>query len=290
MKVKYHDKLEQDYHYCEAIIKQHSRSFYYAFKQLPKQKARAVFAIYAFCRMADDSVDKAGSKEEQEKAINRLRHELYLFEQHEERDTPLWRALRDVFNHYDMSLQPFYDQLSGQKMDIHFRSPLTMKDVEEYSYYVAGSVGLMLLPIIASEAKVDLRHHSVNLGVAMQLTNMLRDVGEDYFQNGRIYLPAMELKNEGYSAEDLDQLTINDGFIRVWEKMAIRAEELYDSFHDAILYYDNDSQFPVLLSAKVYRGIIQAVRNNQYDCLQRRNYVSPVDMQRIYRATKEKVV
>lgn len=289
MKVKNLNRLEEDYRYCEDIIKRHSKSFYYAFKRLPKQKARAVFAIYAFCRLADDSVDNSSTKEEQELALNGLRQDLFLFEQHEEKDHPLWRALRDVFNRYDMSLQPFYDQLFGQRMDIYFRSPETMEEVEEYSYYVAGSVGLMLLPIIASEAEVDLREHSVNLGIAMQLTNMLRDVGEDYFDNGRIYLPMLELEKEGYTTKELHQQQINPGFIRVWEKMAVRAEELYDIFSGEILYFDEDSQFPVLLSAQIYRGIIQAVRDHKYDCLKRRNYVSPIVMKRIYQETKGKV-
>ncbi|CDO02568.1 Dehydrosqualene synthase [Oceanobacillus picturae] len=289
MKVKNLNRLEEDYRYCEDIIKRHSKSFYYAFKRLPEHKARAVFAIYAFCRLADDSVDNSSTKEEQELALNGLRQDLYLFEQQEEKDHPLWRALRDVFNRYDMSLQPFYDQLFGQRMDIYFRSPETMEEVEEYSYYVAGSVGLMLLPIIASEAAVDLREHAVNLGIAMQLTNMLRDVGEDYFHNGRIYLPMLELEKEGYTTKELDRQQINPGFIKVWEKMAVRAEALYDTFSEEIHYYDEDSQFPVLLSAQIYRGIIQAVRDHNYDCLKRRNYVSPIVMKRIYQETKGKV-
>ncbi|WP_042224761.1 phytoene/squalene synthase family protein [Oceanobacillus manasiensis] len=289
MKVKNLNRLEEDYRYCEDIIKRHSKSFYYAFKRLPEQKARAVFAIYAFCRLADDSVDNSSTKEEQELALNGLTQDLYLFEQYEEKDHPLWRALRDVFNRYDMSLQPFYDQLFGQRMDIYFRAPETMEEVEEYSYYVAGSVGLMLLPIIASEAEVDLREHSVNLGIAMQLTNMLRDVGEDYFENERIYLPMLELEEEGYTTKELNQRQINSSFIRVWEKMAVRAEELYDIFSEEILHFDEDSQFPVLLSAEIYRGIIQAVRDHHYDCLKRRNYVSPIVMKRIYQEIKGKV-
>ncbi len=99
------------------------------------------------------------------------------------------RALRHVFNTFDMDIQPFYDQLTGQEMDIHFSSPKTLQQLEEHSYYVAGSVGLMLLPIIATENQQYLKKTAVDLGLAMQITNILRDIGEDFYQKNRIYLP-----------------------------------------------------------------------------------------------------
>lgn len=279
-------RLERDYRYCEEVIRKNSKSFYYAFLRLPKEKANAVFAIYAFCRLADDSVDLGGTKEEKLKALRQLKEELKLFERGEEPDSPLWRALRDVFDRYEMNIAPFFDQLIGQEMDVDFSVPKTMGNVEEYSYYVAGSVGLMLLPILASEAVMDLKEKAVSLGVAMQITNILRDVGEDYQDNGRIYLPESELELVSYSEADLREGRINPGFISVWEKMASRAEELYKDFQEGIDYFDADSRYQVLLSARIYRGILDAVRQNGYDCFKKRNFVSAVEMQRIQLATK----
>ncbi|MFD9626688.1 phytoene/squalene synthase family protein [Peribacillus muralis] len=279
-------QLDKDYRYCEDIIKQNSKSFYFAFLGLPKEKANAVYAIYAFCRIADDSVDMGGARADKINALNRINQELSLFQEKKELDHPLWRALRDVFTRYKMDIQPFFEQLKGQRRDIDFTVPQTMGQVEEYSYYVAGTVGLMLLPIIASESEQDLTQQAISLGVAMQITNILRDVGEDYRKNNRIYLPLSEMETESYTESDIKNARINVGFIRIWEKMARRAEELFDEFQEGVQYFDKDSQFQVLLSARLYRGILNAVRDNKYDCFLKRNYISPVEMEQIQQETK----
>lgn len=266
--------IAEDYAYCEAIIQKHSKSFYYAFSKLPKEKANAVYAIYAFCRLADDSIDEAETREEQSEALTFLTNELNRFEQERDPDHPIWRALRDVFDRYEMSIEPFYDQLEGQSMDYYFKQPNTLAELEEYSYYVAGSVGLMLLPVIASENHDSLEDEAISLGVAMQLTNILRDIGEDYQKIDRIYLPAKLMQEEHYSEEDLANQVINGEFIAIWEKIASRAEYLYDKFSNSLKYFDKDSQLQVALSAKVYGGILDAVRENNYDCFTVKNRTS----------------
>lgn len=286
MEANRQETIKQDYQYCEEIIKHHSKSFYYAFSRLPKAKAQAIFAIYAFCRRADDSVDLVDTKEEQLLAVANLEKELSLFEQGHPIDHPIWRALTDVFERYDMSVEPFYDQLTGQKMDIDFAEPKDLSELETYSYYVAGSVGLMLLPVLASKSHQDLTQLAINLGIAMQLTNILRDVGEDFQKINRIYLPASELAAENYTKKELEQKIINANFIRIWEKIAQRAEYLYDDVQESFRYFDEDSRLPVKLSSSIYRGLLNAVRKNNYDCFTKRNYVSLLEMQRIYRSIK----
>ncbi|UJL46161.1 phytoene/squalene synthase family protein [Virgibacillus sp. NKC19-16] len=276
------NQLEQDYYYCKKIIQRNSKSFYYAFSQLPKEKANAVFAIYAFCRLADDSVDEARTTEEQVERLDRLELELSRFEKGVLVDHPIWRALHDVFTRYDMNISHFYDQLKGQRMDLYFSYPKTMEQVEEYSYYVAGSVGLMLLQIIAARANKDLTNQAIRLGIAMQITNILRDIGEDYQANGRIYIPEQEMLTVSYTETDLANAVINDSFIYIWEKMAHHAEKFYDDFLDHLQYFDQDSRVPVAISAKVYRRILTAVRENNYDCFKTRNAVPRVEMEKIY--------
>ncbi|WP_368646011.1 phytoene/squalene synthase family protein [Alkalibacterium putridalgicola] len=266
--------IAKAYAYCEDIIKRHSKSFYFAFSKLPKEKANAVYAIYAFCRLADDSIDEAETKEAQGDALTFLTNELNRFEQGREPDHPVWQALRDVFDRYEMSIQPFYDQLDGQAMDYHFRQPQTMEDLEAYSYYVAGSVGLMLLPVIATKIHMELEEEAIALGVAMQLTNILRDVGEDYQKINRIYLPKELMEREDYSEDDLSDQLINESFIAIWETIAYRAEQLYDKFTQCLKDFDKDSQLQVALSAKVYGGILDAVRENDYDCFTLKNKTS----------------
>lgn len=273
--------VQDDFAYCEQIIKRHSKSFYYAFSRLPDEKSQAVYAIYAFCRLADDSVDENTDDAAQLVALDRLTDELNRFANHQDIDHPLWRALRHVFNTYTMDLEPFYDQLKGQRMDISFVAPQTLEDVETYSYYVAGSVGRMLLPIIASSSTRNCTDAAVNLGIAMQLTNILRDVGEDYRDKGRIYLPAEELNRVGYSMEQLANGEISNSFIQVWETLATRSESLYESFLEYIGDFDKDSQFAVLASAQVYRGILTSVRQNEYDCFARKNFVTKREMIKI---------
>ncbi|MGI2329099.1 phytoene/squalene synthase family protein [Planococcus sp. YIM B11945] len=270
-----------DFAFCEQIIKRHSKSFYYAFSKLPEEKAQAVYAIYAFCRTADDSVDENLGSAAQLKALDHLTADLDRFAEKQEVNHPLWRALRVVFDKYEMNLEPFYDQIKGQRMDISFSTPKTLEDVETYSYYVAGSVGRMLLPIIASDSDVDCTDAAVSLGVAMQLTNILRDVGEDFRDKGRIYFPVEELQRAGYRASQLANAEINESFIQVWELLARRAEFLYDEFLGCIPYFDKDSQAPVRVSAQVYRGILGSVRQNNYDCFAKKNYVTKREMIRI---------
>ena len=280
-------EVKNDYRYCEEIIKEHSKSFYFAFKDLPEEKANAVFAIYTFCRRADDCVDNNDTKAGRLTALNLLEKELKLFEENEELNLPMWRALRDVFNRYDMDIRPFYKQLKGQRMDIHFQTPRSVEELEKYSYYVAGTVGLMLLPVLAKDTSLRLKEQAINLGIAMQITNILRDIGEDYQFKQRVYLPYDLMKAEGYGVEGIHQASINRSFITIWERLARRAEELYDQFDSSINSFDEDSRFQVMLSARIYRGILQAVRNNQYDCFHTRNFVSPAEMQSIYQSTQQ---
>ncbi|WP_192869550.1 phytoene/squalene synthase family protein [Lentibacillus sediminis] len=280
-------QMQADFYYCEQIIKSRSKSFYYAFSQLPSEKANAVYAIYAFCRTADDCADGNHLQTEKQQALAQLKRELILFEEQNEVDKPLWRALRQVFSDYDMDIQLFYDQLTGQSMDINFITPKTMHDLEEYSYYVAGSVGLMLLPIIASENHTELHAAAIDLGVAMQITNILRDVGEDFHQKQRTYLPEDELSHFQYTVNDLVNGVVNVQFIKLWEKLAKRAELLYAQFLHNVNQFDQDSRLPVSLSAQVYRSILGAVRDNGYDCLNKRNYVTRKKMTEISAAIKK---
>lgn len=272
--------LKQDYAYCEEVIKVSSKSFYTAFSKLPKDKAKAVYAIYAFCRQADDTVDAQEPVELKKKKLAILAEELQAFTEGETPNHPMWRALRDVFNRYDMDASPFFDQLEGQKRDLAFRDIVDLAALKEYSYYVAGSVGLMLLPILAAKQGVteQLKESAVALGVAMQLTNILRDVGEDYRDNQRIYLPSDRLQHHGVTVEQVMLTGPDEKFIALWEEIAQESEVGYDFFKETIQQYDEDCRLPVLVSAMLYRAIMDSVRQSHYNCLHVRNYVSETKM------------
>ena len=260
-----------DFAWCEDVIRRNSHSFYRAFSLLPARKRSSVYAVYAFCRAADDCVDKAASRTQ----LNALRRDLARFAVGRVPDAPLWRALEVVFASYDMEARPFFDMLEGQRRDLSFRQPETMADLEDYSYYVAGSVGLMLLPLLRTEAPVNARlvDDAVDLGVAMQLTNILRDVGEDW-EAGRVYLPAELLAEASYRPRDLAAHRVSEAFVSVWESVARRAEDLYVPMQQGIGQLDADSRMATLSSLYLYRGILDAVRAEGYRCLDRRASVS----------------
>lgn len=281
--------LKQDYAYCEDVIKKSSKSFYTAFSKLPKEKAKAVYAIYAFCRQADDTVDAQEPTELKRRKLAQLEKELLAFTEGETPDHPMWRALRDVFARYEMDAAPFFDQLEGQKRDLSFQEIKDLNALKEYSYYVAGSVGLMLLPILAAKQGVTekIKESAVSLGIAMQLTNILRDVGEDYRDNKRIYLPSDLLLRYGVHIEKAMQTGPDAAFIALWEEIATESQQGYGHFIETIQQYDEDCRFPVLVSAKLYNGILDSVRQNNYDCLHARNYVPEAKMMALIMEAKK---
>ena len=250
-----------DFAWCEEVIRRNSHSFYRAFSLLPAHKRAGVYALYAFCRSADDCVDRDAS----EAGLAALQGALDRFLTGSVPDEPLWRALAVVFENFDMDAQPFYDLLEGQRRDLRFRQPSTLDDLEEYAYYVAGSVGLMLLPLLHVHAPLPqrLREDAVALGVAMQLTNILRDVGEDWCCR-RVYLPAGVLEEAGYSLRELAEHRVNAPFRAAWEALARRSEELYLPMQRDVCLLDEDSRLPTLSSLYLYRGILDEVRAAGY--------------------------
>ncbi|TGG88888.1 phytoene/squalene synthase family protein [Geotoga petraea] len=268
--------LKNDYRYCESIIKENSKTFYKAFSLLGKEKSNAIYAVYAYCRATDDSIDIHHSSEK----LKILEKKLNDFEKGNTPDEPLWRALSDIFENYKMDIKPFYEMIEGQKMDIGFSQPEDQKDLLSYCYYVAGTVGKMLLPIIASEKHEEIDVGKIKLGEAMQITNILRDIGED-FENGRIYIPKNIMEKYNYSKNDLKNKVINDNFIKMWEYEAEQAQKMYDDFYNFIDYFDKDSKKSVLASAKLYNAILDAVRKNGYNCLTERNYINNIEKMKI---------
>ena len=261
--------LKEDYNYCRNVIKENSKSFYAAFSVLPKEKRNAVYAIYTFCRFADDSIDVLGSLDK----LLELEANLDQFVADNTPDTPVFRALRDTFDKYDLDSLPFYDMIEGQKRDYTFIQPATMEEFKDYCYHVAGTVGLLLLPIIATENQNQLKDVAIRLGEAMQITNILRDVGEDY-QINRIYLPEDLLLEYPKALQAIETNIVNADFINVWETLAKIAEANYTIFFESIHLFDPDSQKAVANSALFYSEILNVVRKADYDCLTERRYVS----------------
>lgn len=248
----------EDFLACEQIIQKASKTFYAAFSQLPKKQAWSIYAVYAFCREADDLIDEEHDIE----GLYRLEAELREFENNHVPDRFLWRALAVVFQTFDMNIDAFYDMLSGQKQDFVFQQPKTQAELSSYSYYVAGSVGLMLLPIL-SDSWREIISQGKKLGEAMQLTNILRDIGED-FVNDRIYLPADVMAECGLTEEMLAQKKVTPQLIAVWENQAEIAEELYRESLTMMPLIHAEARPALLAASYFYREILEVVRKNNY--------------------------
>ncbi|GAF12069.1 phytoene synthase [Bacillus sp. JCM 19046] len=262
--------VEEAYQTCHILIKQHSKTFAKAFSPLPRKKRNAVWAIYAFCRQVDDIVDEGQSPEEElaqfEATFSQfLNGTLSLID-------PEWVALNDVFNTFEMDEQPFHEMIAGQRMDLYKKRYATLAEVENYSYHVASTVGLMLLPVLAPTTHKELKPSGIALGKAMQLTNILRDIGED-LDRDRIYIPKQLLDDYRITEEELFTKNVEPRFVQMWEQLACRAEELYkEAFKDMHLY-PFDSRLSVHGAGLMYRAILKAVRLNKHDVFTNRSFV-----------------
>ena len=260
-------KLETAHQICEKIIRENSRSFYAAFKDLPLKKRHAVFSIYAFCRKLDDAIDLHQDLDELntfEAYLDQINSDLVF-------EDPVMVALQDSVQRYHIDLKPFYEMIEGQRMDINFTQPINEKELLDYCYHVASTVGLMLLPVLAEKNQSHLRECSIHLGYAMQITNILRDVGEDSSM-GRIYLPLDDMTPS--IVEAIKTKKVNPEFKVLWEKWAYRAEAYYEMASDQLYLFDEDSRLPLCQSLVYYKAILNAVRKANTDCLSKRQSVS----------------
>lgn len=277
------DSQVDDFNYCENIIKKHSKTFYFAFSQLSKKKAKSIYAVYAFCREADDLVDNQKDTLKLDDLLSKLK----LFDKGVIPDEPVWRALSVVFAEYSIDIQPFYDMLIGQKKDLKFTQPKTYDDLKDYSYFVAGSVGLMLLPILSQHSN-EIKFPAKQLGEAMQITNILRDIGEDLNMN-RIYLPQEMMVRYEVTEEVLKNKVPTANFIKLWENLANKAEELYDSSMSMLPLVDEDAREPLLLALYVYREILNEIRRNDYHVFKEKHYVGKIRKLQIAKKVKKQV-
>ncbi|WP_422124228.1 phytoene/squalene synthase family protein [Planococcus sp. X10-3] len=270
--------LNQAYRYCEEIIAVNSKSFYKSFSMLPKDNRKAVWAIYAFCRMVDDIVDEGTDPAAQ---LSLFKQEFHNFLNGDFDPTnPMWLALSDVFKNYDMDEEAYRSMIAGQEMDLEQKRYQTVEEVLGYSYHVASSVGLMLLPVLAPGKTGILKEGAIALGYAMQITNILRDIDED-LEMGRIYLPAELMKKHNLKLDDLRRKVVTPAFVAVWEEMAEEAEIQYQKAFETINEYPVTSRIPVKGAGLVYREILTTIRKKDYNVFGQKHFVPDHSKQQI---------
>lgn len=265
--------IKRAYSECEKIIKKNSLTFYAAFKELKKEDALAVYAIYAFCRVADDYADESFDLE----ALVQLRAELEAFKVSRECPRPFWLALDDVFSRYQMSYHPFEKMLDGQIQFLNISEISSDTELWEYCYAVAGTVGEMLLPVVCTSNMSDTQETAILLGEAMQLTNILRDLKEDIALN-RFYLP--NLKEALNNPSEVQQLI---------KRYAILAEERYQTVRQNIDIFKKEARLPILLSLYYYRGILEKIKKDDFKLPQKRIVVDKIEKAKLYLKAKEEL-
>ncbi len=269
------------YEYCQEITRHASKTFYWGSIFLPPLKRRAIWAVYAFCRVVDDIVDEStaitdklypghlsGSKDPV-RELDRWRRTLErIYQRGGTNDGPIQRAWSDMLEQYPVPIEPALELLQGVEMDLTQRRYASFEDLYLYCYRVAGTVGLLTGPIFGYIHDAALAH-AVDLGVALQLTNILRDIGEDA-RNGRIYLPQDEMRHFGYNEADLLNGTINESFRALVHFQMERAEGYYMRAQPGISLLSADCRLAVGLSATLYRSILERIRLNSYNVFTKR--------------------
>ena len=262
--------LDACYQQCREIARVHSKTFYLSSLFLAPEKRRAVWAVYAFCRTADDIVDRIAPAGERLAAVDAWEAQLLASYDGIAND-PIFVAFGDAATRFGIPIQPALDLLRGARMDITVRRYATYADLREYCYLVASTVGMLVMPILGSlsESAVD---YGIGLGRAMQMTNILRDVGEDA-RMGRIYLPAEDMQRFGYTESALLEEVVDDAFVELMKFQIERVRQMYLEAEPGIALLAPESRYTVRLALHLYRRILNAIEANRYDVFSRRAYV-----------------
>jgi len=262
--------VSRAYAVCEGIIRRYSRSFALASSLLPAEKRRAVRALYAFCRVTDDLVDRPQA--EPRSALARWRA-LALSPQ-PPTDEPVLVAWADARRRYRIPRGYVEQFLDGVARDLDPRPYETFAELAAYCYGVASTVGLMSMTIIGYTNLVAVPY-AVRLGVALQLTNILRDVGEDW-RAGRLYLPREELRAFGISEAQIAEGRVDARWRAFMHFQIARARHLYAAALPGLRWLSLEGRVAIRAAAELYQGILRIIERNGYDVFTRRAALSPM--------------
>jgi 15-cis-phytoene synthase len=259
------NEVAASYEYCRNLTKAAARNFYYGFALLPPAKRDALCALYAFMRRADDisdSADEPGDKHATLKDWRTTLDQAYTGDCNGSRILP---AFHDTVNRYGIPASYFHDLLSGAEMDLTVRRYETFDLLRRYCYCVAGTVGLCCVHVFGYRDAAALEL-APRLGIAFQLTNILRDVRED-FGMGRVYLPQEDLKRFGCTEQSLGEPAASPEFVRVMQFEAERAWKFYEEGVRLQDLISRDSQAALWTLTRIYSGVLRKVETIDYDVL-----------------------
>ncbi|TVP65533.1 MAG: phytoene synthase [Leptolyngbya sp. LCM1.Bin17] len=277
--------IEDAYELCRRVTAKYSKTFYMGTMLMAPPKRRAIWAIYVWCRRTDELVDGPQAQFTSEKTLDRWEAQLEsIFAGCPVDDEDV--ALVNTLEQFPLDIQPFRDMIAGQRMDLHQSRYQTFEELELYCYRVAGTVGLMSTTVMGVDTQLqtapwhrpetlDPTQQAIALGIANQLTNILRDVGEDA-RRGRIYLPLDDLAAFNYSEADLMAGVVDDRWRSLMAFQIQRARQFYAEAETGIGLLSDDARWPVWSALALYRKILDVIEENDYDVFTQRAYVPSV--------------
>jgi len=277
-------QLEKAYELCRKETQKWAKTFYLGTLLLPLEKRKAIWAIYVWCRRTDEIMD---SIEASTKSKDELADNLNKWEENTKNvfsgkvESELDAVLFDTIEKYPQTIEPYLEMIEGQRMDLNKFRYDNFAELKLYCYRVAGTVGLMTQNVMGIDTaytsapwsdKPDPSEAAIALGIANQLTNILRDVGEDR-QRGRIYLPQEEIVKFNYSEEELLRGVINNEWKSLMAFQLSRARDWFQKSEDGIKWLSADARWPVWTSLRLYRGILDSIERLDYDVFNNRAFV-----------------
>lgn len=259
--------------YCQEKAASSGSSFYYSFMFLPPERRQAITALYAFCREVDDVVDECHDMQIAQTKLDWWRNEVRQI--HEGSPThPVGQALKDVSTRFNLPREQLLEIIDGMQMDLQQTRYLDWKALHLYCYRVASVVGLLSAEIFGYTNRQTLKY-AHDLGLAFQLTNIIRDVGEDA-RRGRIYLPIEELQKFNVPARQILDGQHDDNFRQLMAFQASRARQMYDQAFAQLPAEDRKAQRPGLIMAAIYRTLLDEIEADGFQVLDRRTSLTPL--------------
>lgn len=259
--------------YCQAKAVQSGSSFYYSFLFLPPEKRRAITALYAFCREVDDVVDECSDADLARTKLAWWRGEIAeLF--HGQPQHPVTMALTPLLSTFNLQETRFNEIIDGMEMDLVRVRYANFDELRLYCHRVAGVVGLMAAEIFGRSQAATLEY-AENLGTAFQLTNIIRDVGEDA-RRDRIYFPLDELARFNVAPDDILSTRSSTEFRALLRFQIARARDFYTSAFDALPAADRRAQRPGLVMAGIYQALLKKIETAGDDILTTRTSMTPI--------------
>jgi squalene synthase HpnC/squalene synthase HpnD len=256
------EDVDASYDECKRVARESASNFYYAFYLLPEQKRRGLCALYAYMRLVDDAADEPGDVAGKQRGLSRWRALTDAAYAGETSGHAILPAFADTCSRYSIPARYFHDLISGAEMDLTEPSYATFDRLREYCYRVAGTVGLTCIHVFGFR---DQRAPDVaeRLGIAFQLTNILRDLRADY-EMGRVYLPQEDLDRFGIRSEELAG-PVSPRIIKLMEFEAERAWKFYEEGAEIVGLVEQDSRGALFALARTYSSLLAAIEARGYD-------------------------